>query len=73
MKEAVQAEIINGVPFRDAVMKFTRTYRASPHCATGVGLHAPMHGVRQDEDTPASNETNAQVKLFFGWDRREIF
>ena len=47
MKEAVQAETINGVPFRDAVMKFTRAYRATPHCATGVSPHAAMHGGRE--------------------------
>ena len=47
MKEAVQAETINGVPFREAVLKFTRAYRATSHCATGVSPYAAMHGGRE--------------------------
>ena len=47
MKEAIQAETIAGVPFREAVTKFARAYRATPHCATGISPHAALHGGRE--------------------------
>ena len=47
MKEAVQSANIEGESLRTAAQSFIQMYRATPHFATGVSLHAVMNGGRE--------------------------
>ena len=47
MKEALQAETLEGSSLRDASQMFLQMYRSTPHSATGVSPHAAMHGRRE--------------------------